>query len=82
MYYIINLTENKVVSKNKSRPRANWILTNSYAPDPDNKYSIMSEEEAYDYWHEREEETGVFYEGLGTSENKKHDIFNDWIEGN
>ena len=82
MYYIVNLTKNRVEGKNKERSRANYILTDSYAPDPINKYSVMNEDEAYDHWHNVMEESGIFYEGLGMSDDRKHDIFNDWLEGN
>ena len=45
MYHIVNLTQKRIESSHEERPRANYVLTDSYAPDPINKYTVMDEEE-------------------------------------
>lgn len=41
MFYIVNLTKNKIESVEKEKPRANYVLTDCYAPHPINKYTVM-----------------------------------------
>ena len=45
MFYIVNLTEQKIECKHEERSRASYDLTDSYAPDPVNKYRVMDETE-------------------------------------
>ena len=41
MFYIVNLTEKKIQGGYEERSRANYVLTDCYAPDPVNKYRVM-----------------------------------------
>lgn len=46
------------------------------------KYIILhNEDAAYDYWYDMIDSTGLFYEGLGVSEDTKHEMFKEWLNG-
>jgi hypothetical protein len=45
MFYIVDITNNKIKSKHTERSRANYVLTDCYAPDPVNKYRVMDDKE-------------------------------------
>jgi hypothetical protein len=82
MYYLINTVDKKIVFKDENSSRVNYVQTDSYGPGPDWKdYSVMSEDQAFEYWSDVFESSGEAYEGLGCSEDRKHEIFNDWLEG-
>ena len=61
--------------------KARYALNDSYAWEAHKRYQLMhSEDELYEYWYEYMEESGVLYEGTGISENRLHDMFNEWKE--
>lgn len=40
----------------------------------------MTNDELYEEWELRGYESGEFYEGLGVSEDIKHEMFKEWLE--
>lgn len=49
VFYIVNLTENKIQGSYEERGRANYVLTDCYAPDPINKYTIMDDKQLMEW---------------------------------
>lgn len=75
--YVISKEKFKVYSKHKSHWDVN--MSEDFGPEAINYRLLKSEDEAYNYWHEHVEDTGIFYEGLGVSEDIKHEMFEGWI---
>lgn len=80
MYYLVNTVKQKIVFKDENSSRVSYVNTDSYGPGPDwANYRVMDEDQAWDYWNLCFEESGEAYEGLGYSEDRKMDMFNDWL---
>ena len=76
--YIIDIEKFEVYATRDNPDDINMI--EEFGPEEALKYILCRDEnEAYEYWHLCNEESGEFYEGLGYSEHRKHDMFNDWI---
>ncbi len=80
--YIIDTEKFEVTQTYKDSSYASYDMSDNYGWEPNNRYIMLHDEDAaYEYWHTRGEESGEFYEGLGYSENMKHDMFKDWLNG-
>lgn len=78
--YIIDTEKFEVVKSYPDSSYASYDMSDNYGWHPNNRYRMFhDEDEAYEYWHLCHEESGKFYEGLGYSEHRKHDMFNDWL---
>jgi hypothetical protein len=74
--YIIDTVLNKVVRK----VDVNFDMSDTYAHEWGVRYILASNQDsAYEYWETTECGSGKFYEGLGVSEDKKHEMFKDWL---
>jgi len=82
MHYLINTVEKKIVFKDENSSRVNYVQTDCYEPGPDRRdYRVMNEDQAWEYYSLCLDESGESYEGLCLSEDRKMDMFNDWIKG-
>jgi hypothetical protein len=78
--YIVDNHKFEIVDKFKDSSYASFAMSDNYAWEPDNRYSMLHDENAaYDYWHDAIENRGDFYEGLGISDDMKHDMFKGWL---
>lgn len=78
--FIVDTQKFEIENKYTDSSYASYAMSDNYGWEPGNRYIMLHDEDsAYDYWHTRTEETGLFYEGLGVSEDTKHDMFKDWI---
>lgn len=75
--YVIDKEKFTVYGKYKSHWDIN--MSDEFGPDWKKYKLIKDEDELYEYWRDRVESTGEFYEGLGVSENMKHEMFKEWV---
>ena len=81
MAYIIDTQKFEVVRIYPDASCASLDMPNNYSREPSNYYKMFHDEDAlFDYWNLAMEESGVFHEGLGYSENARVDMFNDWVK--
>ena len=78
--YIVDTFRNKIEQEYPNHCSAFFDMSDNYGNHPDNRYKILhDEEDAWDYWYDMVEGRGVLYEGLGISEDTKHDMFKQWL---
>ena len=79
--YIVDTQKFKIEQKYKDSSYASFAMSDNYAWEPDNRYIMCHNEDAlFDYWLEVANVNGQFQEGLGISEDAKHEMFKEWME--
>lgn len=75
--YVIDNDNFSVYSKRKEHWDFN--MSEEFGPEWRRFKLFKNEDELYEYWHDAVENTGEFYEGLGVSEDMKHEMFKEWL---
>lgn len=79
--YIIDTHRHEVVKAYDNIFKARCVMTYFYAWKDYKRYKLMHDkDEAYEYWRNAWDNSSERYEGLGVSENRLFDMFEDWIK--
>ena len=77
--YIVDNHKFKIEKEYPDATYAAFDMSDNYGWEPDNQYTMLHSEDAlFEYWEQRGYESGEFYEGLGISDDLKHEMFKEW----
>lgn len=79
--YIVDTHAHIIQNTYKDASFASYAMSDNYGWEPDNQYLMFHNEDAlYEWWELCFSEDLRNHEGLGISENMKHDMFKDFLE--